>query len=237
MIDGRRVIAVVPARSGSKAIRNKNLRELGGKPLLAWPILVARQSGYVDRIIVSTDGDDIARVATKHGAEVYRRPARLATDSSHVIDALHDLTGKLIAEGEKPDIYVLLEATSPFRAASDIAACLERMIAEELDSIATFAPAHLNPHRAWNIVDGVPRPFIDDAVPWTPRQQLPDAWQLTGTVYAFDAVKLPKNSPSILYGRFGAQIVGELSNLDIDTETDLKIANALFESSQLAAVN
>lgn len=236
MIDGRRVIAVVPARAGSKAIKNKNLRSLGGRPLLSWPIVVAQHVNFIDRIIVSTDGQEIAAVARQFEAEVYDRPAEHATDSAPIIDALHDLTDRLVAEGESPGVFVLLEATAPFRTPDDVAGCLQRMVDENLDSIATFASAHLNPHRAWSIENGSPRPFVDGAIPWTPRQQLPEAWQLTGTVYAFDPLKLPRNSPSILFGRFGAQIVDEMANLDIDTETDLKIANALFESSKLATL-
>jgi len=236
MIDGRRVIAVIPARAGSKAIRNKNLRDLGGRPLVSWPILVAQRVQYIDRILVSTDGAAIAEIARDNEAEVYQRPAPLATDTAPVIDMLHDLTRVLVDEGERPDIFVLLEATAPFRTPEDISKCLERMVEENLDSIATFSSAHLNPHRAWAMHKGVPRPFIPDAVPWKPRQQLPEAWQLTGTVYAFDPVNLPHDSPSILYGRFGAQIVDNMAALDIDTETDLKVANALFESSTLPAL-
>lgn len=237
MIDGRRVIAVVPARAGSKGVKDKNMRQLGGRPLLAWPILVAKHTPEIDRIIVSTDGEDIADVAKKYRAEVYHRPAPLASDKSPVIEALRDLTRQLLAEGENPEIMVLLEATAPFRTPADITTCIERLVKENLDSIGTFSGAHLNPHRAWSIEDGVARTFISGAVPWLPRQQLPPAWQLTGTVYAFNPLNLPKDTPSILYGRLGAHIVDETANFDIDTETDLKVANALFESSKLASFN
>ena len=237
MIDGRTVVAVIPARAGSKAVKDKNIRDLGGRPLLAWPILVAKQTPAIDRIIVSTDGAAIAEVARNYDAEVYERPSHLAGDTAPIIDTLHDLTARLLAEGECPNIMVLLEATSPFRQPADIMSCLERMVKENLDSIATFSGAHLNPHRAWTIEEGVPRTFISGVVPWLPRQHLPAAWQLTGTVYAFNPLKLPKNTQSILYGRIGAHIVNEMANFDIDSETDLKVANALFESSKLASLN
>ncbi len=237
MISGRRVVAVVPARAGSKGVVDKNLRLLSGLPLIAWPILVAGKTASIDRIIVSTDGENIADVAREYGAEVYMRPNHLATDTAPVIDALRDLYDQLKAEGEAADIIVLLEATSPFRTPADIEACLERMVSEEFDSIATFSPAHLNPHRAWRIDSGVPTTVIEGAVPWLPRQSLPEAWQLTGTVYAFDPKEMPENTLSILFGRLGAHVVAESASIDIDTETDLVIANVLFESSELASID
>ena len=100
MLNGKRVIAVVPARGGSKSVPGKNIRPLGGKPLLAWSIDVARQMSEIDRIIVSTDDEQIASVGRAHGAEVYARPAHLATDEALVIDALKDLFRQLRAEGE-----------------------------------------------------------------------------------------------------------------------------------------
>ena len=99
MLNGKRVIAVVPARGGSKSVPGKNIRPLGGKPLLAWSIDVARQVSEIDRIIVSTDDAQIASVGRAYGAEVYARPPHLATDEALVIDALKDLLQTLRAEG------------------------------------------------------------------------------------------------------------------------------------------
>ena len=125
MLNGKRVIAVVPARGGSKSVPGKNIRPLGGKPLLAWSIDVARQVSEIDRIIVSTDDAQIASVGRAHGAEVYARPAHLATDESLVIDALKDLLQTLRAEGETAEWVVLLEATCPLRTADDVRDCLK----------------------------------------------------------------------------------------------------------------
>ena len=99
MIDGERVIAVIPARGGSKAVPGKNIAPLDGKPLLVWSIEVAQSVDLIDRVIVSTDDAAIAAVASDHGAEVYHRPAHLAADSALVIDALRHLIVTLEAEG------------------------------------------------------------------------------------------------------------------------------------------
>src|SRR5271168_1608848 len=100
MINGARVVAVIPARGGSKSVPGKNIRPLGGKPLIAWSIATAKKVADVDRVIVSTDDAKIAGISRDHGAEVYERPAHLATDTSLVIDALKYLVQQLRGEGE-----------------------------------------------------------------------------------------------------------------------------------------
>ena len=120
MIGGERVVAVVPARAGSKSVPGKNLRELAGRPLVAWPIDVARSVSEIDRVIVSTDGVDIAAVARRFGAEVLDRPTDLATDEAVVLDALRHVIAELRGSGETARYLVLLEPTSPFRQTEDI---------------------------------------------------------------------------------------------------------------------
>ena len=155
MINGKRVIAVIPARGGSKSVPKKNIKLLGGKPLIAWSIEVGLKTPEIDRVIVSTDDDEIASVAKQHGAEVYQRPEHLATDEALVIDALRDLSATLRKEGETAEIMVLLEPTCPLRAVDDVTECLSLLV-QGFDSVATFKEAELNPHRAWKIVDGKP---------------------------------------------------------------------------------
>jgi CMP-N-acetylneuraminic acid synthetase len=230
MIDGRRVIALTPARGGSKSVPYKNLHPLGGKPLLAWPIETAKATYAIDRVIVSTDDDRIAQAAEKFGAEVYRRSAELASDTAVVADTIRDLWKRLRSEGETAEILVLLEATSPFRSPAIIERCLRRMVDEQLDSIATFHEAEINPERTWRIEAGAPAPFIAGAIPWKPRQLLTPAYQLNAAVYAFVPDRLTADSPSILFGKMGAEIVPADSVVDIDTLKDFAYANALLQS-------
>lgn len=229
MIDGRRVVALTPARGGSKSVPYKNLHPLGGKPLLAWPLECARATPAIDRVIVSTDDEKIAAAARALGAEVYARPPELATDTALVADAIRELWARLRAEGERAEILVLLEATSPLRSPALIERCLKRLVAEGLDSIATFHAADINPERTWRIAAGRPEPFIAGAVPWKPRQQLTPAFQLNGAVYAFFPDRLPASSPSILFGAMGAEVVAPDSVIDIDTAKDFAHANALLQ--------
>jgi N-acylneuraminate cytidylyltransferase len=227
MIGSERVIAVIPARGGSKTVPGKNVKPLAGKPLLAWSIETSQAVTEIDRVIVSTDDAAIRETARRYGAEVYDRPAALATDTALVVDALRDLIRRLATEGEKASVMVLLEPTSPLRSPVDVRRCLRALQAEQLDSVATFRAADLNPHRAWRIVDGKPTPFVDGAVPWLPRQKLPDAYQLNGAVYAFRMRSLDETAPSLLVGRAGAVLMPASRSVDIDDELDFEFAEGL----------
>jgi CMP-N,N'-diacetyllegionaminic acid synthase len=228
MLGGKRVVAVIPARGGSKSIPGKNIKPLGGKPLLAWSIEVAQQVNEIDRIILSTDDADIAAVGRSQGAEVYARPKHLATDDALVIDALKDLLQTLESEGEIPEWVVLLEPTCPLRSVEDVRNCLRLITEGSYDSVATFKDAELNPHRAWRLIDGVPEVFIPGAVPWLPRQKLPTAYQLNGAVYVFRANLLAHETKSLLVGRLGAVLMPRDRSQDIDDCVDFMIAEALM---------
>lgn len=229
MIDGRRVVAIIPARGGSKSVKLKNLHPLGGKPLLQWPIEVAKATPEIDRVIVSTDHEAIADAARRLGAEVVMRPDELASDTAIVADVLRHHIRELRIEGETATWLVLLEATAPFRLPRDVQACLRRLAEDDLDSVATFMDAHLNPHRAWRLEGDRPVPFVDGAIPWLPRQKLPPAYQLNGAVYGFVMDRLPADAVGLLFGRTGSVLMERERSFDIDDANDFAVANALLE--------
>ena len=230
MLNGKRVIAVIPARGGSKSVPGKNIRPLGGRPLLVWSIEVAQKVSEIDRLIISTDDAQIASVGRAHGAEVYARPTHLATDDALVIDALRDLVGTLRSEQESAEILLLLEPTCPFRAVEDVLDCLKLVAINGCDSAATFTDATLNPHRAWKITGKTPEVFIPGVIPWLPRQQLPKAYQLNGAVYAVQIAGLANSGPSILFGRIGAIKMPQSRSIDIDSALDFLVAEQLASS-------
>jgi N-acylneuraminate cytidylyltransferase len=233
MMNEQRIVAVIPARGGSTSVPKKNLQSLGGRPLVAWSIEVAQAVNAIDRVVVSTDDEAIATVAREYGAETADRPDELATDDALVIDALRYHLAAWRAEGTPVDVVVMLEPTCPLRTEDDVQACLRRLAAGDVDSVATFTEAALNPRRAWRVRDTGTRktvePFIEGAVPWTPRQQLPDAYQLNGGAYAFFADRLPDDSIAPLFGRTGAVYMPEERSVDIDSRMDLELANFLAE--------
>jgi N-acylneuraminate cytidylyltransferase len=222
------VVAVIPARGGSKSVPGKNIKLLGGRPLIAWSIDVARSVSEIERVIVSTDSREIRSIALREGAEVYDRAPELAGDTSLVTDVLRDLYRRLSDENDAPDIITLLEPTCPFREPQDVQACI-KLVTDGCDSAASFKEADLNPHRAWRIAGSTPSVFVEGAVPWRPRQELPAAYQLNGGVYAFRPDRLPDDLPALLFGLTGATVMPAERSLDIDTRIDFLIAEAMLE--------
>lgn len=153
MIAGKRVLTLIPARSGSKGLPNKNIRNLLGKPLLAWPIEAARGSVYVDRVILSTDSQEYADIGQKYGAEVpFLRPDELASDTAPSIDFILHAIDTLEAAGDHYDILVLLEPTSPMTEASDVDAALEALVARPELTAAVGVSAMETQHPAFSVL-------------------------------------------------------------------------------------
>lgn len=231
---GKNVLAIIPARGGSKGIPGKNIRDFAGKPLIVHSIETALQCPLVTHTVVSTDDDAIAKVSKAHGAQVIRRPDELATDTSLVIDAIRYTIRKVEEEGVNVDIVMLLEPTSPYRRIEDVEQCIQVLLNDEADSAATFAPSNISPNRLWRISGDVVEPFIENAVPWLPRQKQPKAFELTGQVYALSKKILFDNEGSIatLIGRVFPVITAVEEALDIDTELDFIVAEKVMEHFQ-----
>ena len=147
MIEGKRVLAWIPARGGSKGIKDKNIRPLCEKPLIAHTIQAALDSTYVDRVIVSTDSQVIADVAQEYGVEIPGlRPAKLAEDTSKTIDALMYSVNQLKSAGEYYDIVCLLQPTSPLRTAKDIDGAIEVLRDNNFSKdVASVSPVKKHP--------------------------------------------------------------------------------------------
>lgn len=228
MIDDKRVVALIPARGGSKSVPNKNIKLLAGKSLIGWSIESALMTKEIDRVIVSTDCMDIAEIAKSFGAEVKIRPNELSTDDSLVIDTIRHVVEELKQEGESLEYLVLLEPTAPLRSIEDIRKCIHQLNDENFDSVATYTEAALNPHRAWKIKNNRPEIFIEGAVPWLPRQRLPEAFQLNGAVYVAKTTAIDAKSLGMVVGRTGAVIMPKERSVDIDHHIDFIIAEAVM---------
>ena len=132
-----KVVSIIPARGGSKGIPMKNIKPLAGKPLIAYTIEASINSGVVDRTIVSTDSEEIARVSKEYGAEVIMRPAKLATDSAQSEPVLLHVVEELEKQGFVPDIVVFLQCTSPLRGQQPIKEAVEKVLNGGFDSVIT----------------------------------------------------------------------------------------------------
>ena len=230
----KNVLAIIPARGGSKGMPGKNIRMFAGKPLIAHSIAAALQCPLIGRTVVSTDDDEIAEVAQAHGAQVIKRPDELAADTSLVIDAIKHAVLKVEEAGEDVDIVLLLEPTSPFRRAEDLEKCVQVLLDDKADSVATFTDAHVSPNRLWRVSEDTVEPYIEGAVPWLPRQKQPKAHELTGQIYGLSKKALfeKEDSISLLLGRKFAVITPRETALDIDTELDFMIAEKVMEHFQ-----
>ena len=223
------ILAIIPARSGSKSVVDKNIRNIGGIPMLAHSIRHALASKYISRTIVSTDSERYAAIAREYGAEVpFLRPAEYATDTALDIDVFyHALTFLKEKEGYEPKLVVQLRPTYPIRRISDIDNMIKLMLEDEsLDSVRCIAPAKEIPQKMWFLKEnGLMEPVV--AEPYEgynmPRQQLRPAYYQNACI---DVVK----TRVILEDRSmsGKNIYGYImdENFDIDTEEDFARAAA-----------
>ena len=230
----KNVLAVIPARGGSKGMPGKNIKVFAGKPLIVHSVESSLKCSLISRTVVSTDSDKIAEIAKTHGAQVIKRPDELAADTSLVIDAIKHAVLKVEEEGRNVDFVLLLEPTSPFRREEDLERCVQVLLDDKADSVATFTDAHVSPNRLWRVSDEVVEPYIEGAVPWLPRQKQPKAHELTGQIYGLSRKVLfeKEDSISLLLGRKFAVITPRETALDIDTELDFMIAEKVMEHFQ-----
>lgn len=233
-----RIMAVIPARGGSKGVPRKNIAMLGGKPLIAYTIDVAKQSEMIDEAIVSTDDPEIAAVAKALGADVpFLRPAELARDDSPDIDYLrHALEWVEEHRGWRPEILAILQPTMPFRRVEDVDGALRFMIEQNCDSVRTLAiPTHVTPYKMWFLDDeksGRMSPvlkteYYDTLLTDVPRQKLRPCYWQPGVVMATRAEFVRK-------GRvFGPDLRGYVVDIrtahDIDEPADLEYAEFLMQ--------
>lgn len=181
------ILAVIPARSGSKSVKDKNIRPLGGRPLMAWSIKAGLACKAIDRVVVSTDSDKYAQLAKFYGAEIINRPPELAQDETAMEPVLKHVLETVEKQGEKLETLVLLDPTSPFRLVSDINQCLELLKQPETESVVTVCEVDHNPYFVMGTVDNKQYfhyPLIKPDQPIFRRQDAPKVYRLNACVYA-----------------------------------------------------
>jgi CMP-N,N'-diacetyllegionaminic acid synthase len=219
------VVGLVTARGGSKRLPRKNVLPLAGKPMIAWTIEAARESGVLRRVIVSTEDDEIARVSREYGADVpFIRPMELALDDSDHVDVVNHALGWLEEqEGVHPDYVMLLQPTSPLRTAADIDACVA--LARQTDAPAVVSVSAMRPHPylAMRLGDDgtLERVIAVDAG----REAWPPLVAPNGAVYLNRVASLRADRTFVPSGTLGYVMPSERS-LDIDTLWDLSLADA-----------
>lgn len=219
-----RPIYIIPARGGSKSIPGKNIKDFCGKPLIVWSIEAALEMAPQERIIVTTDSDEIAATARAAGIDhPHMRPAELATDTAGSREVMLDAMQEAERRGVDYDCVVLLQPTSPMRTAADIRATLDAWT-PEIDMAVTVRPAPCNPYYDCfeTTDDGFLRVSKGDGR-LTRRQDAPAAWQLNGAVYAITPERLREKEIGQMMHRVPVVMPAERS-LDLDTPLDWQIA-------------
>jgi CMP-N,N'-diacetyllegionaminic acid synthase len=211
------VLGLVPARGGSKGVPGKNVRPLAGRTLLEYTARAARESGVIDRIVLSTDSADIADAGRRAGLEVpFMRPASLAADDTPMVPVIMHALSEIERYGWSPDIIVLLQPTSPLRRPQHVRDAVNALRESTADSVVTVVevPRHLSPDYVMRIDDGRLQPFLPEGTGITRRQDARPAYSRDGTVYAFRRSTLE---------RFGGIYGDDCRPLLIDANESLSI--------------
>jgi N-acylneuraminate cytidylyltransferase len=226
MIGSRKVLAVITARGGSKGLPGKNVADVGGRPMVAWSVAAARNSAFIDRVVLSSDDEAIMTAAREAGCDVpFRRPPELATDAAPVDAALvHALENV----GEDFHYLVLLQATSPLRRADDIDGCiaLAEKTGAPVVSMAPCKPPQWMFHR-----DGEGRlvPVIAAENRTARRQDIAQAYLVNGAVYVIEVERF-LNTRTFVDADTRGYIMPPERSVDVDTALDLLLVRAIVGS-------
>lgn len=239
MLDGKRVLAVVPARGGSKGLPGKNLKPLKGRPLVALAGEVAAQVALIDRAVVSTDDEAIAAAAESAGlAAPFRRPPELSGDRIGDLEVLrHALESCEALDGVRYDIVVMLQPTSPLRRAEEVSACIEKLVREDWDAVWTVSEtdskAHPLKQLTLNGEEGRLDYYDDNGGAIIARQQLQPLYHRNGVAYAITRACLLEQQT--IKGARSAGLLLEGPHVSIDTEWDLKLVEFILDQRETSA--
>jgi CMP-N-acetylneuraminic acid synthetase len=228
----KKILCIIPARGGSKRLPGKNLKLLLGVPLISYGIRAAKDSKYVDRVIVSTDDQQIAEVAKEQGAEVpFMRPAELATDSAPVIPALQHAVAELEKLGEKFDFIVLVQPTVPGVLAEDIDAVIEKI--EEVGTNSAITVCEIVDRPEWMYR----RKEDTKLIPYAPAQttlsqEMEELYRVNGAVYVVKREVLMQENKLIDKSDCASVLMPRERSTDIDTQADFDLAEFLLTKNK-----
>ncbi|MGY6629526.1 MAG: acylneuraminate cytidylyltransferase family protein [Wenzhouxiangella sp.] len=224
-------LAVICARKGSQGVPGKNIRLLGGKPLIAWTVDQAFQTGLFDSVVVSSDSSDILAAASEAGPILpVLRPPELATDTASVHPAVIHAIDQAESRMGIPFIsFALLQTTSPLRSVADITQAVEIWDAYRPGSVVSVTTARVSPYYTLleQAADGSLRLSKETANSFGRRQDLPVCWEINGAVYVFDRKRYAED-PRVLFPDTRICEMPPDRSVDIDTEWDWKVVEAVW---------
>lgn len=223
-----KTLVVIPARGGSKGIPHKNIKPLGGKPLICYAIDNARSVADAEDICVSTDDPEIVRTVEEYGLKVpFVRPASLASDTAGTYGVLLHALDFYEKQGKRYDAVLLLQPTSPFRRNEDIRGAMDKYDSD-VDMVVSVKPASSNPY--YNCFEENSSGYLCHSKGdgrYVRRQDAPEAWEYNGAVYVINPESL-KKSPLSEFKKIRKHVMDDIHSLDLDTPLDWKIAELLL---------
>jgi len=225
------ILCTICARGGSKGVKNKNIKELRGKPLIAYTIEQAKASGLFEHIVISTDSDDIANVAKQYGAEVFfKRSAEMASDTAGKLDVIRDAFVRSEAHYNKQfDYQIDLDATAPLRSVDDINNSFKQFIKDNNDNLITATPSRRSPY--FNLVEQAKdgkvylSKKLDSAV--VRRQDAPKSYDMNASIYIWKR-EIILNESSLFLENTGLYVMPKERSIDIDDELDFEFVEFLM---------
>ncbi|OEU64923.1 MAG: acylneuraminate cytidylyltransferase [Desulfobacterales bacterium PC51MH44] len=232
MINGRSVLAIIPARGGSKGLPGKNIKYLCGKPLIAWSIEQALKSKYVDNVFVSTDSGEIEKIAKECGANVpFLRPAELAADDSPTFEAILHALEQLALMGESYDYVALLEPTSPLKKSNDIDDAISMIVQNtDTDCLVSVGEVHMEHPMIVKKIDakGFVAPYVSSIAKIHQRQQADKAYFPYGVIYISRVSEFKKNQ-TFYTEKTIPYFIERWQNYEIDDELDFMIIEQIMK--------
>lgn len=232
MYRGKKFLAVIPARGGSKRLPNKNMLHLCGKPLIAWTIEAALGSSYIDRSVVTSDSDEILKIGEKYDVGIIKRPKKLALDTSTTIDAIKHAIEII---GNKYDFTVLLQPTSPLRTSKHIDGAIEFLEDRKAEAVISVCENEHSPLWSNTLPNDLSmKNFLRKDIINKRSQDLPKYYRLNGAIYICRTSKLLEQNTFFLNDNIYAYVMDRKSSIDIDDKFDFLYAYTIINEKKLS---
>ena len=228
MIKGKSILAIIPARGGSKRLPGKNTLPINGKPLIYWTVKAALESHYIDKVIISSDDLDIKKLSLNYGVDFINRPKELSSDDSTTISVVFHVIEQL---DKKYDFIILLQPTSPLRNYLDIDKAIRLLDEKQSDAVISVCELG-HPLLFSNTLplDGSMEKFITDEMKNKRTQDFPTFYKINGAIYLCCIDRLVKEKTFFIKDNIFSYIMNKERSIDIDDKFDFKLAEYLFNS-------
>ena len=229
VISNKNVLAIIPARGGSKRLPNKNILDIGGKPMISWTIEASLKSKYIDQVYVSSEDENIIQISTNSGSKIIKRPEILANDEASTLSVLNHAISKIDTQFE---YIILLQPTSPLRNHVHIDEALELIIKEKANAVISVCKTNHSPQ--WSNMlpeNGNMDNFIDQKIKDKRSQDLDQYYRINGAIYIYKINELIDQQTLFLNKKTFAYVMERNCSVDIDTRIDFELCSILLTSN------